>query len=204
MNNLFLDSPVATNRFIWIATYADNTFLSEFSYDSKTENSFYSIDKSKLIRFGMVGYGMNMYYEVLGGIFKIAGQMIEVIYKDKTNNKEYYLTGQPMTMYNDIIQYKNAESNFDILGGDYSVTPSITQYNFGYKKTLNIDGVTFNFRAICSIPYGKPVFLNLRLVSSQEFSNGCLLIKKNGIVVSEYDANAEENVAYELNWQVTV
>ena len=198
MNNRFLDSPVNTNSFIWVASYADGTFLPEFSYDSLTENSFYSIDKQKLIRFGLVGYGMNMYYEVFGGVFKIAGQMIEIFYK--TNEKQYFLTGQQL-MYNDIIQYKCAETSLSSNG--QSSGSFINQYNFGYKQNIQIDDINFNYKAICSIPYRKPVFLNIRLVSDKEL-NGQICIRKNGLKLYEYDAPMEANVAYELNWEVVL
>ncbi|WP_246120484.1 hypothetical protein [Cohnella terricola] len=205
MNNLVLESPVSKQSFIWVASYADGTFLPEFSYDSQLENSFYDIEKDKLIRFGLVGYGINLYYEVLGGIFKIAGQMIEVSYKDNITGKEYPLTGQPMTMYKDIIQYKNAESTFDPHNRGITTTDSvITQYNFGYKQSLDIDGVKFHFKATCSVPYGRPVFINFRLVSDRDFNNSTLIIRKNSLQTFEYDAPLAANVASELNWQVNV
>jgi len=200
MRNQLLESPVNFQDFIWIATYFDNTFLSEYNFDDKRENSFYDIDRNRLLRFGLVGYGMNLYFEVLGGIFKIAGQMIEVVYK--LNDKIYYLTGQPLIMYNDIITYKDAESILDVRNGQ-TMRNMITQYNFGYKQNLHIDGVNFNFKAICSIPYGKPVFLNLRLVADQNL-NGYLCIKKNGVYVAEIYAPLEANVGGEVNWQVSV
>lgn len=196
MINQFTQSPVESQDFIWVADYSNNTFLSEFNLDSKKENSFYDIDKNNLIRFGLIGHGMNLYYEILGGTFKIAGQMLEFIYI--VNGKEYYLTGQQQ-MYNDIIQFKNAESIFDPSGKNGSIGSTITQYNFGYKQNLNIHNINFNFKAICSIPYGKHVYMNLRLVADQDL-NGILCIKKNGIVVTEIEAPLQEKVAGELNW----
>jgi hypothetical protein len=200
MRNQLLESPVKTQDFIWVASYYDNTFLSEFNFDDQKENSFYDIDRNKLIRFGLVGYGMNLYFEVLGGVFKIAGRMIEVVYK--VNDKNYYLTGQPLIMYNDIIQYKQAETTMNMLTGKTS-NNVITQYNFGYKQNLNIDGINFNFKAICSVPYGKPVYMNFRLVADQDL-NGILCIKKNGTYVAEISAPLQANVGGEVNWQVSV
>jgi len=199
MNNQFLTSPVNSNDFIWMAAYSDGTFLSEFNYDSQTENSFYSIDKSRLIRFGMVGYGLNMYFEVFGGVFKIAGRLVEVLYK--TDDAEYPLTGRQL-MYNDIIQFKNAEMSLDNTGRTNGYS-QITQYNFGYKQNLTVNDVNFNFKAICSIPYGKPVFMNLRLVSDKDL-NGRLVIRKDYTKLFEFDAPMEANNAYELNWEVNM
>lgn len=202
MNNIFLQSPVSEQDFIWVAAYSDGTFFSEYSYDTKVENSFYDIDRSKLIRFGLVGYGMNMFFEVYGGTFNIAGRMYEVIYKDKKENKDYYLTGHGLIPYNDIIQFKNAYSSFNPSGQTGSLKTTIDQYNFGYKQTLNIDGVQFHYKAICSIPYGKPIYLNIRLVADRDFEDGVIIIRRNGIDKFELDAPMEANVAYETNWSV--
>ena len=200
MDRKFLDSPVPFQDFIWVAHYFDNTFLSEFDFDTKQENSFYNIDRNKLIRFGLVGCGMNLYFEVLGGVFKLAGRMIEVVYK--VDNREYYLTGQPFIMYNDIITYKDAEATLNMLTGQSS-NNVINQYNFGYKQNLNIDGINFNFKAICCIPYGKKVYMNFRLVADRDL-NGILCIKRNGICVAEINAPLTANVGGELNWEVVV
>ncbi|MBU7316164.1 hypothetical protein [Paenibacillus oleatilyticus] len=200
MINRFLDSPVKTQDFIWLAAYMDGTFLSEFSYDSQKENSFYAIEKDRLIRFGLIGYGMNFYYEVLGGTFKLAGQMVEVIYK--TDEKEYYLTGQQM-MYQDLIQYKDAEATLNLFEGAGATNSKITQYNFGYKQNLKIDDANFNFKAICHIPYGKPIYLSLR-ISADSNLNGRLCIRKNGLTIEEFDAPLKANVAGQLNWELTM
>lgn len=199
MLSQFSKSPVQSQDFIWMAHYMDNTFLSEFNFDNKQENSFYSIDKSKLIRFGLVGYSLIFYFEVLGGTFKIAGQTYDFSYK--VGDKEYHLTCQPMTMYNDIITYKDAEANLNIYGG--ISRNNITQYSFGYKQKIEFEDVTFNFRPIFSLPYGKPSYFNLRLVSDKDM-NGKFCIRKNGLVFEEIHAPMQANIANELNWQVIV
>lgn len=200
MNNQLLSSPVNSNKFIWMASYSDGTFLSEFNFDSQTENNFYSIDKDSLIRFGLVGYGLNLYYEVFGGVFKIAGRVIEVYYQ--TNDKKYPLTGHQL-MYNDVIQYKNADAYFDVLGQNNDIPPQISQYNFGYKQNLNVNEVNFNYKAICSLPYGKPAFMTIRLVSDKDL-DGKLVIRKDYNKLFEFDAPMEANVGYELNWEVNM
>jgi hypothetical protein len=202
MNNIFLQSPVSEQDFIWVAAYSDGTFFSEYSYDTKVENSFYDIDRSKLIRFGLVGYGMNMFFEVYGGTFNIAGRMYEIIYKDKKENKDYHLTGHGFIPYNDIIQFKNAHSNFNPREGIGSLKSTIDQFNFGYKQTLNLDNVQFHYKAVCSIPYGNPIYLNIRLVAARDFEDGVIIIKRNGTNVFEIDAPMKANVAYETNWSV--
>ncbi|MBW7474081.1 hypothetical protein K0T92_04950 [Paenibacillus oenotherae] len=202
MQNNFLHSPVRGQSFIWTASYADGTFLDEFDRASGIENNFNRIDRRKLIRFGLVGHGMNLYYEVFGGVFKAAGQMIEFFIKDKATQKQYFLTGQQL-MYNDIIQYKHAEASFNPSGQAGDMNSQITQYNFGYKSNLKIDEINFNFKAILSLPYNKPAYFNLRLVSDNHI-DGIFCIRLHGIEVVEFDAPIEANIASEINWRVTI
>lgn len=198
MKKRFLESPVRDQDFIWIAHYYDQTHLSEFDFETQTENSFEDINKDKLIRFGLIGYGMNLYYEVLGGTFKLAGQVIDVVYKVK--DKEYHLTSRPMTMYKDIIQYKHAEAIMTT-NMQNVMKNSITQYNFGYKQNLNIDDVNFNFKAICCVPYGGRVYMHFRLVADKDL-NGTFCIKRNGLIIKEIYAPLKKNMGGELNWEV--
>lgn len=186
-------SPVSQD-FIWVADYIDGTHYSEFDFATKQENPFQGIDRKKLLRFGLLGNGVRLLFEV-SGIFKLAGQMIEVVYK--TENKEYYLTGQQI-IYNDIISYKDAESSINLLGGGVSNT-SITQYNFGYKANLNIDDVNFHFKAICKIPHDEQPYMNFWLVANKKL-NGVLQIKKNGRVIEEVHAPLDSGIGGEINW----
>lgn len=201
MNNTFLESPIENQKFLWIATMEDETFLPEYSFDSYKENSFYSIDKERLLRFGLIGYGMSMYFETYGGEFVIAKRLIQVIYKDKNTGKEYWLTGQSDSKYNDIIQFKNAESFFNPSETSGSTVSNITQYNIGYKRELNFEDVKFHFKAICCVPHGQRLYLNLRLVSSINFDNGAIIIRRNDEEF-EYDAPMAADHAYEFNWEV--
>lgn len=193
IDNLNPYSPV-NQDFIWIADYVDGTYLSEYDFVTKKENSFYDIQKIKLLRFGLLGHGLKMYFES-NGIFKIAGRMIEFIYR--VNDKDYYLTGQNI-YYNDIIHYKDAVSDFN----PYTINKfnnQTVQYNFGYKQIIKIDDIAFNFKAICKIPFNKPIYMNIRLVSNKNL-NGRLIIKKNSFNYEEIDAPLKANAGGELNW----
>lgn len=197
-------SPRSGQDFIWLAEYLDGTNLSEFNLDGNNEeNSFYDIDKNKLLRFGFLGNGVYLFYEI-DGVFKLAGQTIEVIYKDKATNIEYYLTGR-QEMYNDIICYKDAESTVNISSSGQNMTnigTTISQYNFGYKFSFNINEVNFNFQAVCKIPFGQPVFIEFWLVADTTI-DGVFIIKKRGEIVAEIDAPLEQGVGGLLNWMVT-
>lgn len=189
-------SPVQQD-FIWIAEYVDGTNYCEFDLKTKQENNFYQIKKNETLRFGIIGHSMKMIFEVFGGVFKINGQMIEILYK--TEEKEYHLTGQ-QKMYNDLITYKDAESSINLLGGGINST-SITQFNFGYKINLNIDNVNFNFKPIFKLPYGTPAYFNFWLVSDTNL-NGIVQIKKNGKIVEQIKAPLKAGIGGEINWTI--
>jgi hypothetical protein len=202
-DKLYLNSPVQDQDFIWVAAMSNGTFFPEYSFEDGSPNNFQDIDRSSLIRFGLVGMGLNMYYEIYGGHFKICGRMIEVIYKDKTTNIDYYLTGQPMIPYNDIIQFKSAFSDINSLETGGSLKTNISQYNFGFKQNLKINDTNFNFKAICCVPYGGNIYLNIRVVSDRDFEKGVLIIRRNLLETFEFDAPMQANHAYEMNWVVS-
>jgi hypothetical protein len=193
-------SPVTNQDFIWIAEYVDGTYLSEFDLITHRPNSFYSIDKSKLIRFGLVGQGMKFYFEVGGGIFKLNGQMLMFTYIDE-NGIEYPLSGHNQ-LYNDIITYKDAYTDGNVFAGGSGVLKSvITQYNFGYKTKININDLSFNFQAICCLPYNKPAYMEIKLVANKNI-NGKLRIYRSGRIVDEIEAPLKEGYAGFTKWVI--
>lgn len=190
---------VSGQDFLWYGEYSDGSMIAEYDLNTNKRVSFYDIEKDSLIRFGMVGHGMHLYYEVFGGVFKLNGQPVEVIYK--ISSEEYNLTGNP-TMYNDIITYKNAESTAVFKRKEPGrIINRVTQYNFGYKANLLVKGVNFHFKAICSIPYNRPVYMHFRLTADKDL-DGKLIIRKNGLVIDEFNAPLKKDVGGELNWIV--
>lgn len=195
-------SPVTSQDFIWLGEYVDGTHLSEFDFQTKKENSFYALQRDKLIRFGLIGHGNKLYFET-DGTFKLSGRRVDLVYS--TPEKDFLLTGNVGHYYNDIITYKDAEAsglaNYSPLasgeGGRLSNT--ITMYNFGYKASLNINDVIFHLKVICKIPYHAPAYMAIKLVANQKL-DGQLLIKVNGFTSHEVHAPLEENIGGELNW----
>lgn len=187
--------------FIWIGEYADGTHLSEYNELTKMPEDFYKLRRDILTRFGLVGHGVRLYFEVYGGFFHIRGQLYELVYK--VGEKEYYLTGQSR-FYNDVIQYKDAESWANFTEISHRNFPSrITAYNVGYKiRGLEVDGVTFNVKPILTIPYNEPAFFDITLVADREL-DGKLIIKKNGSEIAEFHAPLKEGVGWRLlKWSV--
>jgi hypothetical protein len=191
-DNLY--SPTS-QQLIWCAEYLDGTSLCEVDLNTLQENTFAHIQKDNLLRFGLFGSGTKSYYEVYGGIFKIVGQMIQVSYV--TDDQQYDLMGQPL-MYKDAITYYNAEYLFDP-GVQNSGVNRITQFNFGFKQKLNINGVNFNFKAIAQFPLNQGVQVELTIVSDTDL-NGRLVIRRNNVVVDEFEAPLVKSVGGEITW----
>lgn len=185
-------SPVSQD-FIWLGEYYDGTHLAEFNFTDKKENSFYSIERQKLIRFGLIGHGMKLFFEP-DGVFNLNGTAIEVAYR--LDDMEYSLTGHS-GKYNDIITYKDAESALNAAGG--VVRNQINQYSFGYKTNLEIDGIKFTFKALCKIPFGQPLYMNFWLVANKKL-NGVLVVKRNNRIVAEIDAPLKKGAGGEINY----
>lgn len=130
------------------------------------------------------------------GIFNINGMSIEVAYR--LDGKLIPLTGYT-GKYSDIITFKDAESVF--LQGGGVTKPKITQFSFGYKATIQAEGVTFNFKPIVKIPFNNPVHINFWLVSDQDL-DGEFVIIRNGKEVSSLKAPLKKGVGGETNWVV--
>lgn len=190
--------PNKNQDFMWVADYADGSHLAEF--ENNKESSFYAINKNNLIYFGIVGCGHKMYFDVMSGTFEISGRKIELEYIDENDNI-YKITGSNV-LYNDILQFKEAESNFnptDIY--NRKVNTNILQFNFGYKQKLNFENTNINAKIICKIPYNSPVYLEITLTSSKQL-NGKLIIKRNGNIIDAINAPLHEGMKGTINWDI--
>jgi hypothetical protein len=200
MNNLKPYSHVNNREFIWVAGYVDGSMITEYDLNSCKENDFELIKKDNLLTFGLIGHGLKMYFDTATGIFNLDNRELEISYQ--ITDKEYNLTGQ-YHLYNDIIQYKSAFTDFDPFAKQlvYAGSTGIFQYNFGYKNRFNIDDINFNFKAICKVPIDQPIHLALWLVADADL-NGQIVIKRNGKVIETIDAPIVKNVGGEMNWMV--
>lgn len=192
-------SPVAQD-FIWLGEYLDGTHLSEFDLREGEENNFYRLEKERLVRFGLVGQGLKLYFET-DGIFYLGGHEVQMFYE--VGGKEYRLNGTFMHNYRDVITYKDAEAFSTIVRGGPSegvFGTRILQYNFGYKAKLEYPDVTFRFQPIVKIPMtGHDVYISIKLVADKDL-DGKLIIRRNGITKFEYHAPIKANVGGEINW----
>lgn len=186
--------------FIWLGEYYDKTFISEFDFKTRKPNSFYDIDRKKLINFGLIGTGYSFYFNVVGGQFYI--QNTPISFSVEINNKEYPLTIENRA-YRDIITYKDAESILDISKHQRSGTgkTNITQFNVGYKINIKTPEAKIHFQPILKIPYNNPVYFELKLTSDKNV-DGVLNVYKNGKKVSNTSMNMKENISGHVNWVV--
>lgn len=147
---------------MWIAEYEDGTLFKEFD---DGENSFYDIETDRLKKF----YVEEHFYDIETGTFNIAGNTFAVGYKiDETLHK---ITGRDDTKYDDVIQFKDAFTEFDPKKG---VSKSqITAYNFGYKGNTDLA----DFEIIATIKNDN--FVTVKLSADKEI-DGELVLFING------------------------
>lgn len=188
-------SPVEQD-YIWVAEYYRGG-VSEFDLETKESNSFYSIDKNKLQRFGLIGKGQKMWFECYRGPFNINGNIYELIYKA---DREYKLTGQDM-FQRDIITYKKAIATIDLSKRAGSSKSQIVGYYFGYKTEFKIDDVIFNFKPIISILVDQSMYLDIHLVADKDLK-GELLFVKNGKIIDTIYAPLQKDVAGGMKWRL--
>lgn len=193
---------IINRDFIWVSEYLNGSLIYEYDKEKGIENNFYSIDKNQLLRFGLIGHGMRLYYETFNGSFFLNDKKVDVIYKDE-NGTEYNLTNNN-SFYNDIIQYKDCSSVMNtrkLNNNIFQHSERIESYNFGYKHKLSINGVNFSYRLIVKIPYNQPVRLNIKIVADKTM-NGSLIIRKNNYEDIKYYAPIKANNGGELDWVV--
>lgn len=195
-NRQFTKSPV-NQSFIWVAEYSDGTHLAEFDFQTKKLNNFYNIDKTKIIKFGLIGEGSQVFFDVGNGIFTLNNHRIMISYQ--ANGKEYPLTGRAL-VYKDIITYKDAVSDaIPHLKGQGAFVNTITQFNVGYKKKMELLDVNINFQCIMSIPLNNPAFMQIKITSDKDLE-GRLIIRRNGVIVDEINAPLKSGYAGQVDW----
>lgn len=200
LQNIKYISPVPDQRdFVWLAEYANGTHLCEFDVNSKTENSFYSIKKNELIKFGVFGYGYKFYYDIHNG--KIHTPIGSYDFELDINEQVFNLTGRN-EVYNDIITYKKAWSTIDLLKPNGTSSTNIVEYAFGFKKCIKLDDINLHFQILLKMPYQEEMCFNVK-ISSDTHINGIVNIKRDGIVIDRLPIEIESNTARMTEWAVT-
>lgn len=181
------------DEFMWVAEYLDGTLLPQYDFKTLRQNSFSAMNKSQLLRAGMVGHGYHMWYEVANGHFYFAKRDISFIYRVK--GVDYILTDN--ITYNDAIIFQEACSTFN----NARINNDVFAYDFGYKSIFNNKGINFSFKPLFRIALDEPVHMNIRIVADQDLQ-GQLVIRVNGLKEHAYEAPLQANVGGELSWIV--
>lgn len=150
-------------KFIWVAEYDDGTFLREFN-DDGSENSFYDIKRDRLKKFSLVGCGKSYGFDCRTGVFSINGEELRVRFiADNGDCFEFMGQSGP---YNDIIQYKEASTAFNLLQN--RVVDKIDSHNIGWKAKFIFEQVTFHVKFILSVsPDGDCEYIYVWLVADK-------------------------------------
>ncbi|GAA0376611.1 hypothetical protein [Bacillus horti] len=199
-----IKSPVP-QQMLWVAEYSNGTYLSEFDLQTQKPNQFNAIRRQDVIRFGLVGIDVPVYYEVFGGFFNIAGRGIQAKYVTQ-DGKEYFLIGHNKP-YNNIIQFKRGESELNLLQPKHDSViwgknaGEVVEHSFGYKANISVEDVNFEFEALCRIPYQQPVLMTFKLTADKDL-NGALVILRNSTEVASIDAPLEVGIQGETSWVV--
>ncbi|WP_255305656.1 hypothetical protein [Paenibacillus sp. Mc5Re-14] len=198
-NRQMTQSPVKDQSYVWVAEYYDGTNLAEYSFDTGKPNSFYAVDKKKVVRFGLLGESSQAFFDVGNGVFTINNHRITVSYE--AEGVEYPLTGRAL-VYNDLITYKDAVSDAaPFMRGEGAFTNSILQFNIGYKKKMELLDVNINFQNVLSIPTYDSPFFQIKISADKDL-DGKLIIRRNGTIVDEIHAPLKADMSGNLNWTI--
>lgn len=95
----------------WLASYNDGTGQKEFEKVGEIYQryTFESIQKDKLTKFGIVGFGQELFFDVNTGIFNILGNTVEVRVRDKATGVKHEFVRQ-LPAYDDLIMYRQGKA----------------------------------------------------------------------------------------------
>jgi len=192
---------------MWVSDYYDNTGLSEFYLDpidnTIKKNNIESINKSILNKFGLVGHGLKMYYDVLGGTFFIRDKQLSFRIVDDTTGITYSISGSSKFYYNDLIIYKQGMSltNSNLSNS----TNIISGYYFGFKGKPQFDSeISFNYKNIFCLELNKPVYFDITLSSSREFYGKLELLVNNKVTHSYEVVFEKANTSYNIKFPLVL
>lgn len=183
--------------FNWNADYANGKNYAEYDLLTHKKNDFYLIQRNQVIRFGLFGQGMKLFFEMCDGSFNLNGRRIEIEYIDE-NSEVFHLTTNFADK--DLITYKEAYADYNNVQGIQK--SNIKSINFGYKTMYEIEGIQFFLQPIVSLPLeNENPFIEVKLTSNKSM-NGHLVFKSRGIEIERFPAPLEPNRAGQLNWTI--
>ena len=195
---IFTKNPIPQSieiPFNWVVDYYDGNYLSEYDFITNKKNSFYAINQSETIRFGLIGQRMKFYFENSDGSFHLNGRRIDIVYEIDGN--QFSLTNN--VNKKDFITYKQAYTDFNQKSGIQK--SNIHSINFGYKTNFMYDDIEFNFQPIVSLPFGESANMQIKLCSNKTL-NGYLVFLSSGKEIERYLAPLERGISGQINWTI--
>lgn len=195
-------APHGVQDFVWVADYIDNRFLTEFDYKTLEKKDFYMIERNMLSKFGLIGQGAKLYFDVNTGTLNLNNSVLNISYS--TSEREYHLTGTNLYgLYNDIITYKDAYTDADLNNPRGQFASHIHQFNFGFKKKFKFeDGVEMNLQIIVCLPYNKPAYVEIKVVSNKDLNDGEIYMKVAGRMTERIEAPLSKDYAGICQWAI--
>lgn len=195
--------PPVKQDLMYMAEYADGSYIPEFNLMTATKNPFEGLRAEGLIRLGLVGVSVPMYIETYGGFFHLAGRNIQVKYV--TKDKEYYLIGHPR-FYKNLFYYKTGMAELPMSPKAELIAwgrpeGEIMSFHFGYTEDLLVEGVNFKLTAECKVPYQETIKLKFNLQADQEL-NGRIVVIRSGVEIDLGEAPIDPNMGGEVEWTV--
>ncbi len=190
-------SHLKDREFVWLAEYADGLSLLE----SDKVNCFYDIEKQKLIRYGLIGHGYHFYFNTVGGTFNLRNSDYKFILEDEFANK--YEINNSNIIYNDIIQYKSACTDFNMMNKNAPLKSFIYMHSLGYKKQVSLTNTKFSAKNLLHVPLDKkPIYFEIMLVCYDRDINGKVYIIKNDQAVDSVEVKINKGRAGKFEWVV--
>lgn len=186
---------------MYLAEYADGTYITEYDELTAKRRPFDNLQMDGIMRFGLTGIGIPMYIESHGGYFHISGRNIQVKYV--VGNKDYYLIGHPRS-YRNFTYYKTGFAELAMSPKAEMVAwgkpdGQIESYHFGYREHILTEGIMFDFKAVCNIPYQKAVSMTFELHADMEL-NGELVVLSGGQEVFRQTAPIDPEEGGTVEW----
>lgn len=196
-------------KMIWVAEYKDGSCLFQRDLNKNTKNSFYTIQKEELRKFGLIGMGYNCYFDTFGGNYYINDRKINI--RIITEDNIHFLTEQNL-IYNDIITFIDASAPIDFSAAiDQESEENISKftdsridaYNVGYKTKITSYGYNFNLQTLVKFPETDTPFMNIYLNTNKDLKGNLIVMVDNSLSLNT-EIELKANHGGELNWTLAL
>ena len=178
-------------QYIWFAKWLDGSQKHEYNGKEWMILDFTKLRRQTLSQFGLLGVGRDLYYDVDTGLFHINDLQLSFAYGDVDFSR--------LGRYEDVISYK--EAHCDML--DRSEV-GIDSFNFGYKKNILFNDVTYSIKSIFQVLPDHRMFLHFQITASEDVQETFRITQfKDGMSrTTPFDAPLKKGFAGKLTLEV--